>query len=435
MQRIKHTDPDFEKRLQKLILGLHSIPPDLMSAAEKIFMEVVKKGDAALFKHIRKLDGAKLDKKTIEVSKSEIDRAVNSIPNQDAKVLRLAAGRVRAFHKRQVVKGFRFNDGKGAALEERVIPLARVGIYIPAGRAPLASTVLMCAIPARLAGVGEIVMTTPSRDGTVNPHVLTAAREAGVDRIYKAGGAHAIAALASGETCIPRADKIVGPGNAWVAAAKMIAFSRGLCGIDSIAGPSEVAIIADQSADPEFAAWDLLSQAEHGPGSSAIAITHSKQFFNRLDRALDQAIKEFQKQNQLSAKETARLGQRISLVLVKNPDQAAELSNRIAPEHLELMVREPKKILAKIKNAASVFLGPFSPVPIGDYLAGANHVLPTGGTAAWSSPLGVYDFVKRQSVTELSQKSLALIAPAAARFAELEGLPAHAASIRKRLSR
>lgn len=435
MQKIKYTDPGFEKRLQKLISGIHAIPPELMSAADEIFMEVVKRGDAALFKYIRKFDGAKLDKKTIEVAKSEIDRAVTSIPNQDAKVLRLAAGRVRAFHKRQAAKGFRFNDGKGAALEERVIPLERVGIYIPAGRAPLASTVLMCAIPARLAGVAEIVMTTPSRDGTVNPHVLAAARVAGVDRIYKAGGAHSIAALASGKTCLPRVDKIVGPGNAWVAAAKVIAFSRGFCGIDSIAGPSEVAIIADQAANPEFTAWDLLSQAEHGPGSSAIAITHSKLFFNRLDQALDRAINEFQKQNRIAAGETARLKKRIFLVLVKNPDQAAELSNRIAPEHLELMVREPKKLLKKIKNAASVFLGSFSPVPIGDYLAGPNHVLPTGGTAAWSSPLGVYDFVKRQSVTGMSASSLAAIGPAAARFAELEGLSAHAASILKRLSR
>lgn len=400
------------------------VPHRVMKAAEKIFDNVSEKGDSALFQYTRQLEGHAVRAGRVRVSEREFARAMKAVPPSDLRVLKLAAERIRAYHRAQVPIGFRFDDGKGTVIEERVAPLERVGLCIPGGRAPLASTVLMTAIPARIAGVSRIVMINPWPEGRMNAPVLAAARIAGVDAVYKVGGAQGVAALATGKTCIPRVDKIVGPGSVWVTAAKAIAVSRGLCGIDSLAGPSEVVVVADGSAYPGCVAADLLAQAEHGGDSRGILVTSSRELIIKVDAELNTMVKQGPWPKQALS--------RVEAVLVKNLSQAAEAVNQIAPEHLEILVKDPASFIKKVRNAASIFIGPYSPVPAGDYMAGGNHVLPTGGTARWSSPLSVLDFVKRQSVTELSKKALGLIKEPVARFAEMEGLPAHALSVRKR---
>ena len=416
--------PGFDKALSSLVVGIHQIPKNVMQRAEKIFQEVASKGDSALFGWTNKLEKHRVSKKTVKVGPREMIEALGDMPGQDLKVIRLAAKRIRAFHRKQAALGFRFDDGKGTVIEERVMPLDRVGICIPGGRAPLASTVLMTAIPATLAGVKEIIMISPWPEGRMNPHVLAAAQIAGVDEVYKVGGIQGVAALACGTQSIPRTDKIVGPGSIWVAAAKTIAASRGLCGIDLVAGPSEIVVVADGMAKPGLAAIDLLSQAEHGLDSIAVLVTTSRKLADKVQAELLRAAQE----SGIPKRELKG----VFAVLVRNLEQAARVVNEIAPEHLEVMVRQPRQFAKKVFNAASIFLGPYSPVPAGDYMAGANHVLPTGGTARFSSPLGVHDFVKRQSITELSPEALKSISRATARFAEIEGLPAHARAIRKR---
>jgi len=423
-------DADRTKEITKLA-GQGALPAAVMRRAEKIFDEVEKKGDPALFKWTRELEGHRLTKKTVKVSRTEMDEAVAKVPAADMRVIRTAARRIKAYHKEQKPKGFRYNDGRGTAIEERVVPLARVGLCIPGGRAPLASTVLMTAIPARLAGVGEVVMISPWPGGKGNPHVLLAARIAGVDAIYKIGGAQGVAALACSTESVPRADKVVGPGSVWVTAAKSIAAARGLCGIESPAGPSEVVVLADASADPRLVAVDLISQAEHGADSFAVLVTTSKRLIKAVDKELARLFAELG----VKASQAKKMERQIVAVTAAGMGKAAAVVNQIAPEHLEIMTREPNKVSRKINNAASVFIGPYSPVPAGDYMAGANHVLPTAGAARFASPLSVHDFVKRVSVTTLSKGALAEIAEPTARFAEIEGLDAHAKSVRARFKR
>ncbi len=429
MKTITHNQADFEKQLDRLLSGIHQVPPEVMERAQKIFDEVAEQGDKALFKWTKQLEKHDLDKKSVRLGKAEIKKALGEVPPSDMKVIKLAAKRIRAFHRRQVPQGFVYNDNKGTVIEERVIPLQRAGLYIPAGRFPLASTVLMTAIPARLAGVKEIIMVSPCPGGVINPCVVAAAEGAEVDAVYKIGGVQGIAAMANGTETVPRVDKIVGPGSAWVAAAKTIASSRGLCGIESVAGPSEILVVADASARPELIAPDLLSQAEHGPDSISILVTTSKELARKVEHELKALVKSLP-----PIEDNPDPAQNVSAIIVKDLRQAAEVVDRIAPEHLEIMVQAPKNFADKINNAGSVFIGPYSPVPAGDYTAGANHVLPTGGTARFSSPLGVQDFVKRQSVTRLTRKCFSEIKEATARFADMEGLKAHAKAVRARFS-
>jgi len=286
----------------------------------------------------------------------------------------------------------------------------------------------MTAIPAKLAGVKKIVMINPWQKGKIQGHVLAAAKIAGVDEIYKLGGVQGVAALATGTASVPKVDKIVGPGSIWVTAAKIIAQSRGLCGIDSIAGPSEILVIADSSANPKWAATDLLSQAEHGLDSSSVLVSTSKKLLNDIEKQINTMSKEFSKANP----DIKKAAKNITAVHVKSMNQAIEVSNLLAPEHLAIMSSSPRKVLKDIRHAGSIFLGNFSPVPAGDYMAGANHVLPTGGSARFCSPLGVHDFVKRQSVTSLSKKAMLDISDECGRFAEIEGLLTHAKSARCR---
>jgi len=404
------------------------VPRSVMVKAEEIFDDVSDPGFglSRLYEYTEKFEKHSIDTSSARVTKTEMRDALASVSAPDVEMIKLAASRIQAYHERQKPKGFIFDDGRGTAIEERIIPLQRVGICIPGGQYPLASTVLMTAIPARIAGVKEIVMINPWPQGKMNAHVMAAAHIAGVDEIYKVGGVQGVAALASGWLG-RRMDKIVGPGSIWVTAGKAIAFARGYCGIDSLAGPSEVVIVADASANATWAACDLLSQAEHGSYSWADLITDSEELIARVEEALNQLAQES------GEMEWFKQGAgHISAYLLRDEEQMAEAINYIAPEHLEIIVENPRPLLDRITNAASIFIGPYSPVPAGDYMAGGNHVLPTGGTARFASPLGVYDFVKRQSVTTLSADGLRGIADPVARFAEIEGLSAHALAVRKR---
>jgi histidinol dehydrogenase len=403
-------------------------PEEILNKALKIFREVQEKGNEALFKYTLDLERHRINKNNVKISDEELINARRMVPTEDFRVLKLAARRIKAYHRAQVQKGFRFDDGRGTVIKERLVPIDKVGICIPGGRSPLASTVLMTAIPAKIVGVGEIIMINPWPGGRMNSHVLVAAKIAGVDSIYKIGGVQGVAALACGTKSIPRVDKIVGPGSIWVTVAKAIAASWGMCGIESLAGPSEVVVVADKSADPELVAIDLLSQAEHGEDSISRLITNSDKLAGTVYEKLSDLVTEISD----NRKAQNDLKKRIWFHKAKSRKEAAEHVNKIAPEHLEVMMDDPYGFIKLIKNAASIFIGPYSPVPAGDYMAGGNHVLPTGGTARWSSPLGVYDFVKRQSITALSKDALESISGPVARFAEMEGLPAHALSVKKR---
>ena len=372
-------------------------------AVADIIAGVRKGGDSALLAYTEKFDGVKLS--SLRVTPEEIEEAKASVEPEFLEVLARAARNIRRFHERQVRNSFILNDEDGIVIGQKVIPLDRAGLYVPGGTAAYPSTVLMDAIPAKIAGVREIVMVTPpGKDGCVNPAILAAAAEAGVDCIFKVGGAQAVAALAYGTESIPRVDKIVGPGNAYVAEAKRQVF--GQVAIDMIAGPSEILVLADGKSDPVVLAADLLSQAEHDRMASAVLVTDS------MDLAL--AVRD-------------ELERQIPL-LDRNLDEAIEVANRIAPEHLELMVDNPFDYLDKIRHAGSVFMGRNCPEALGDYFAGPNHTLPTGGTARFSSPLSVDDFVKKTQYTYYTEAALSKVADDIARFARKEGLTGHAKS-------
>lgn len=415
MKIIHFRERGFDDSIETLLQGFHEIPAEIREGAEKIFDEVAAEGDAALFRWTKKLDRCRLTAKTVKVSNQEFAAAIRDTPAGDLAAIGSAARRIRAYHKMQIETGFVFDDGKGTRIAEEVLPLASVGLYVPAGRAPLASTALMTAIPANLAGVKETVLISPWPGGEMRPQVLVAAELAGANSVFKIGGAQGVAALALGTESVPRVDKIVGPGNMWVNAAKAVAAARGLCAIDGLAGPSEIAIAADDTAPPEYVAWDLLSQAEHGPDSSACLITTSLKLAQAVQVMLFK----------LAAGRDGLNLAGVSAIIAPDRDAVAAFVDRIAPEHLEIITRDPERLAKKIHHAASIFLGPFSPVPAGDYMAGGNHVLPTGGAARFASPLSVRDFVKRRSVTTLTEPAMRSIAADVERFAGFEGLWAH----------
>lgn len=386
-----------------------------------IIDNVRKNGDKALFEYGEKFDKAKLS--TLLVSKEEIDEAVAAVEPEFLEILKKAAANIRRFHENQKREGFRLDSPDGTVIGQRVIPVDRAGLYVPGGTAAYPSTVLMDAIPAKIAGVKEVVITTPpTAEGKINPAILAAASVAGVDKIYKVGGAQAIAALAYGTESIPQVDKIVGPGNAFVAEAKKQVFGR--VSIDMIAGPSEIMIVSDGKSDPRHLAADLLSQAEHDKLASAVLVTDSMELAEAVQAELEVQIP------LLERAEIARasIDQNGKIIVADNLDLVIDIANEIAPEHLELCVDEPFAVLEKVRHAGSVFLGRNCPEALGDYFAGPNHTLPTSGTAKFSSPLSVDDFVKKMQFTYYTKEALAAVANDVATFAKKEGLTAHAKS-------
>ena len=384
------------------------------------------KGDAAVREYTRRFDGVDL-LGSFKVSSRDIDKACKKVPAKDLKLLEFASERIESFHRRQVRSSSFATDPDGTTLGVKVTPIERTGMYVPGGKASYPSTVLMNAIPARVAGVDKVVMVTPPGRGGVNPHVLAAARVAGVDAVYRIGGAQAIGALAYGTRSVPKVDKITGPGNIYVSTAKRLVY--GTVDIDMVAGPSEILIINDGTGNPEWIAADLLSQAEHDELASSILITTSKAMAGAVDEEVKRQLKGL-KRRKIASKSISDYG---VIIVVKDLAEGVSISNRIAPEHLELFVEKPMELLGSIRNAGAVFLGPYSPEAVGDYVAGPNHTLPTGGTARFSSPLGVEDFMKRSSVIGLSEDGLKNLAPAAEAFAALEGFDAHAKSVKLRM--
>lgn len=401
---------------------------DLWAVVQGIVEDVAKRGDNALFAYTAKFDSAVIDARTVEASADEIDASSAMVAEEDLRVLELSAKRIERFHRKQDVTGWLTSDEEGIELGQRVLPLARIGIYAPGGRAIYPSTVLMAAIPARIAGVEEIVLVTPSRDGKINPFIAAAARIGGVHRIFKIGGAQAIAALAYGTESVPAVDKIVGPGNAYVAAAKKMVY--GQVAIDMIAGPSEVIVIADKTATAAHVAADLLAQAEHDVMASAVLLTPEETLAAEVAAELKKQLKTLSKR-EIAEKSLMDFG---ALIITRDMEEAVAIANRFAPEHLELMVAAPDEALKKIKNAGAVFLGGNTPEALGDYMAGPNHILPTGGTARFSSPLGVYDFVKRTSILRFSREALQRYGRETARLADLEGFDAHSRSVTMRIT-
>lgn len=399
-----------------------------LAAVNRIVQAVKEEGDAALQEWTKELDGVSLDE--FRVSSDEVQRAYEQTSPELVTALKLAAERIRRFHERQKSSSWWETGADGTILGQRVQPLTAVGLYVPGGRAAYPSSVLMNAIPAKVAGVKRLAMVTPpARDGSVHPVILLAADLAGVNEIYKVGGAQAIAALAYGTESIERVDKIVGPGNVYVALAKRAVF--GLVDIDMIAGPSEIVVLADATADPGYIAADLLSQAEHDPLASAVLVTTSEELADRVEGELKRQCERLARA-EIAAQSLRDHG---AICQVDNLEEGIAVVNRLAPEHLELMVEDPWVIVGRIQHAGAVFLGPYSSEPVGDYWAGPNHILPTNGTARFASPLGVDDFVKRSSLIAYSREAFIRDADHIITLAESEGLGAHAEAIRIRLRR
>ena len=427
--RLATVDADFSQRLDRLLAFESAQDDGIEAAVAEIIAAVRSRGDAAVLEYTRRFD--RLDAPSVaslEIPRPEWDAALARITASERAALEHAARRIREFHERQRAESWSYTEADGTRLGQRVTPLERVGVYVPGGRAAYPSTVLMTVIPARVAGVREVVGVTPPAPAGEHPVMLAACHVAGIDALYRVGGAQAIAALACGTETIPRADKIVGPGNIYVATAKRLCYGR--VAIDSIAGPSEVLIVADGSADPELVAADMLAQAEHDPGAAAVCVTTDRRLASRVALALDRQLAALPRRA-VAAAALAAFG---AIVVARSTAEAIEIANRVAPEHLELLVRNPRRWEGKVRSAGAIFLGPHAPEAFGDYLAGPNHVLPTGGTARFASPLGVYDFIKRTSLIEAGPRTMRRLGPAVARLARLEGLTAHGAAVERRLA-
>ncbi len=395
--------------------------PDVSDIVSAIIENVKVNGDKAVLEYTAKFDKARLD--SLEVTKEEIDEAVASVEPEFLRILETAASNIRKFHSRQVRNSFIISEDKGIVTGQKITPVERAGLYVPGGTAAYPSTVLMDSIPAKIAGVKEMcIVTPPNSEGKINPVILAAASIAGVDRIFKVGGAQAIAALAYGTESIPKVDKIVGPGNAFVAEAKKQVY--GLVSIDMIAGPSEILVLADGKSNPAYVAADLLSQAEHDKNASAVLVTESAELAKKVSAELEKQIP------MLERAEIARasVDNNGKIIVAETLAQGIDIANELAPEHLELCVDNPFELLDSIKNAGSIFMGRYCPEALGDYYAGPNHTLPTGGTARFSSPLSVDDFVKKSQFTYYTKEALFAVAEDVGYFAEKEGLTAHAKS-------
>ena len=426
MKLCKFTDSDYQAVTEALENRSNM---DLFTHDEvvrKILLDLKEKGDTALLEYTKRFDRYDLSVEQLRVTPDEIRLAYSSVTEQEIAALKEAAERIRRFHERQRQESWRY-DEDGISLGQMVRSLATVGIYVPGGKASYPSSVLMNAIPAKVAGVDRVIMCSPFPDGETRPHVLVAADIAGVTEIYKVGGAQAVAAMAFGTATLPRVDKIVGPGNIFVALAKRQVF--GIVDIDMIAGPSEILIVADHSANPAYVAADLLSQAEHDEEAVPILVTPEEALAREVMVELEKQKKNLSRERIIEVS----LGKECRLLVTESLEAAIDLANRLAPEHLELALEDPEYWVEKIKNAGAIFLGHFTPEAVGDYLAGPNHVLPTSGTARFSSPLGVYDFVKRTSVISYSQAALEKCGKNLNLLAEMEDLGAHANSVAMRI--
>jgi histidinol dehydrogenase len=427
-RRLDMRAPGFAAQFDALLNAKREEDEDVAAAVRGIVAEVRTRGDAALVELTNKYDHANVTAATLRLTQGEIDAAEAQCAPAMLDALGVAAQRIEAYHRRQVPKDEMFTDDVGAELGWRWTALDSVGLYVPGGTAAYPSSVLMNAIPARVAGVARIVMVTPASGGAINPLVLAAAKRAGVREIYRVGGAQAVAALAYGTATIAAADKIVGPGNAYVAAAKRLVF--GTIGIDSIAGPSEILVVADGANNPDWIAADLLSQAEHDASSQSILITDDAAFADKVEAAVERALKILPREKIARASWTA-YG---AIIVVARLDDAAALVDRLAPEHLEIATADPDAFAARVRHAGAIFLGRHTPEAMGDYIAGPNHVLPTSRTARFSSGLSVLDFMKRTTLLRCSPQAINALGPDAIVLAEAEGLDAHARSIAARLN-
>jgi len=424
---LKTTETGIEKELDKVLNRSSFDNEAQVEAVAEIWDNVKTKGDQAIFEYTARFDQVDLKDKGLEVQAEEIEEAYKQVDDEFLKAIRVSIKNVSEFHSKQLQESWMDIKEDGVILGQKFEPLEKVGIYVPGGSAPLVSSVVMNGAPAKVAGVKEIIMVTPpSKDGGINPYTLVTAAEVGVDKIYKVGGAQAVAGLALGTETMTKVDKIVGPGNIYVTLAKKMAF--GYVDIDMLAGPSEVLVLADESANPRFVAADLLSQAEHDPIASSILVTTSLELAKEVKLELEKQLAKLSRQD-ICKESLANYG---AILVAQDLEEAIDLTNRFAPEHLEVKVDDPFAILGKIKNAGAIFMGEYAAEPIGDYIAGPNHVLPTGGSARFYSPLNIDDFRKKSSIIFYTKAGLEKVKDDAVRIAEVEGLDAHANSIKVR---
>ncbi len=427
--RLDASAPDFSRAFETLLGAKREASVDVNDAVAKIIADVRARGDEAVIELTKRFDHIALTPATLRIADAELDAALGACDGETLEALRMAKTRIEAYHARQKPEDGRYTDAEGVELGHRWTPVGAVGLYVPGGTANYPSSVLMNAVPAKVAGVKRVVMVVPTPDGKMNPLVLAAARLAGVDEVYRVGGAQAVAALAYGTATIRPVDKIVGPGNAYVAAAKRQVF--GLVGIDMIAGPSEILVVADGENDPDWIAADLLSQAEHDESSQSILITDDADFASRVEEAVEAQLRELPREA-TARKSWTDFG---AVIVVKTLADAVPLVDRLAPEHLEVALADPEPFAAQVSNAGAIFLGRYTPEAVGDYVAGSNHVLPTARSARFSSGLNVLDFMKRTSIVRCDPASLAAIGPAAVALAKAEGLDAHGRSVSIRLNK
>jgi histidinol dehydrogenase len=428
--RLTTRDTDFESRLESLLAWEGVSDHEVGGRVAEIIAAVRQRGDDAVIEYTNRFDRlSATDMSELTIGPERLEAAFESVPAEQREALRHAAERIRRYHERQKPESWQYSEPDGTVLGQKVTPLDRVGIYVPGGKAAYPSSVLMNAVPAHVAGVREIIMVVPTPDGIVNELVLAAAHLAGVDRVFTLGGAQAVAALAHGTRSVPRVDKIVGPGNIYVATAKRAVF--GQVGIDMIAGPSEILVVSDGGTDPDWLAMDLFSQAEHDEDAQAILVTWDAEHLEAVQASIERLLPTMEREA-IIRESLARRG---ALVLCDGPEQAVELINRIAPEHLELSVEAPQEMAEKVRHAGAIFMGRYTAEVLGDYCAGPNHVLPTSGTARFSSPLGVYDFQKRSSLIQCSPEGADTLGRTASVLARGESLTAHARSAENRLKR
>jgi len=428
IRRLATTQPDFWPQLRELVYWEQGAEAKVEAVVADILAAVKARGDAALLEYTARFDQLQVDSaQALELPPAELDAALDSLPAEQRKALEVAAERIRRYAERQKLQSWSYTEGDGTVLGQQVTPLDRVGVYVPGGKAAYPSSVLMNIVPAKVAGVPEVIMVTPTPAGERNPMVLAAARIAGVDRVFTIGGAQAVAALAFGTETIPAVDKIVGPGNAYVAAAKRMVF--GVVGIDMIAGPSEILVICDGRTNPDWIAMDLFSQAEHDEEAKAWLISPDAAFLDQVLASMNKLLPELERRDIIQASMNANG----ALIHVADLAEAAEVANVIAPEHLELSVAEPEALLPLLRHAGAIFLGRYTSEALGDYCAGPNHVLPTSTTARFASPLGVYDFQKRTSIINCSPSAAVMLGRVASVLARGEGLTAHARSAEYRL--
>ena len=427
IQIIKCGTPEGNEKIQKVLSRSQLEHGNVQEIVDGILADIRARGDKAIFEYTEKFDKVKIDESNFKVTEEEIEYAYSQVDKRLIDVIKKSAARIRAFHEKQKINSWLEPSENGEMLGQLIRPLENVGVYVPGGKAAYPSSVLMNVIPAHVAGVKHIYMTTPAqKDGSVYPTTIVAAKEAGVDEIFKVGGAQAIAALAFGTESVPKVDKICGPGNIFVALAKRSVY--GHVNIDSVAGPSEILVVADETANPVYTAADLLSQAEHDEMASAILITTSEKLANEVQSEIEKQTAVLERKA-IIEKSIENYG---AIIVAENIDEAFELSNSIAPEHMEVCMASPFEMLPKIKNAGAIFLGHYTPEPLGDYFAGPNHVLPTGGTARFFSPLSIDDFIKKSSIISFSKDALNALSDDIITFANAEGLTAHANAIRVR---